>query len=694
MSLTANRLAGTTSPYLLQHVDNPVHWQPWDDTALGAAREADRPILLSIGYSACHWCHVMAHESFEDAEIAARMNQLFINIKVDREERPDLDQIYQLAHQMMIQRPGGWPLTMFLSPHTLTPFFGGTYFPPEARHGLPGFPELLQRVADYYREHRGDIEQQGEAIRDVFRRIETEAPAGPQSGEDPRAIARAQLERHFDDRWGGFGKAPRFPNAPGLELLLRQWRTSALDEEPDMQALYMAALTLRRMAEGGLNDQLGGGFYRYSVDDYWMIPHFEKMLYDNALLLPVYASASQATGEAMFAECASQTATWMIREMQSPDGGFFSSLDADSEGEEGRFYAWDREEVKSLLGEEDFALFAARYGLDQPANFENRWHLHVFQDLEGLAERHQLEPAALQARLDGARERLFAVREQRVRPALDDKILTAWNGLAIAGLAGAAVSLQEPALAKAATHAVDFLRKHSWRDGRLRVSWRDGQVGARGFLDDYAFLGFGLLRLLEARWRSTDLVFATELAEVLLAHFEDPDHGGFFFTSDEHEELLHRPKPLADNATPAGNAIAISFLGRLGQLLAEARYLAAAERALGSAAGHLAQQPDAHCSLLNAREDIEYPELVVIRAGGETLEQWRKTCQALYAPSRMVVAIDADNPELPPGLADKSPQSTAVAYLCAGLSCQAPVTSLSALTQALAPTARRKEVSA
>ena len=688
MSDMRNRLADESSPYLIQHARNPVHWQPWDAAALEEARRQDKPILLSIGYSACHWCHVMAHESFEDAATAARMNELFVNIKVDREERPDLDRIYQLAHQMLVQRPGGWPLTMFLTPATLTPFFGGTYFPPGARHGLPAFADLLERVATYYRDHGNEILAQSDAIRQVFARLESADPGTIDSDGKAMAGARAELARSFDDQWGGFGKAPRFPNAAAIERLLRHWRASALEAEPDMQALFMAALTLRRMAEGGINDQLTGGFCRYSVDDFWMIPHFEKMLYDNALLLPVYAWAAQATGEELFAATAINTANWLLDEMCSPEGGFYAALDADSEGEEGLYYAWDRDEVQSLISAQEFAVFEKRFGLDRKANFEARWHLHVCADVSTIASDLGIDAMQVNARLAAACDVLREARAQRTRPGLDDKILCGWNGLAIGGLAAAAVALRKPEFADAACRAADFLRAHCWHSGRLLASWRDGRARFPAYLDDYAFLGQGLLRLLQARWRSEDLAFAMAIAEALLDHFEDSQSGGFYFTSDDHEALIHRPRPLSDDATPSGNAVAARFLDGLGHLLGETRYVEAARRAFGAAAHAMTELPTAHCSFINALEDHLAPlEIIVIRGAAGELDRWREAAQTIYVPARMVFAIPADAKRLPGLLSERKLLDGTVAYYCSGMTCRAPITDLGQLTRALSESA-------
>ncbi len=380
-----NRLDKETSPYLQQHADNPVDWYPWGEEALSRARDEDRPILLSIGYSACHWCHVMAHESFEDPEIARVMNELFVNIKVDREERPDLDRIYQTAHALLSERTGGWPLTVFLTPDQ-TPFFAGTYFPRESRYGLPGFPELLQRIEELYRTRRADIDQQNTSLREALGRIEARA-AMSDAHLDATALdrARGELAKSFDRTHGGFGAAPKFPHPPMLNRLLRHWAATARDGRDDEPALHMVRFSLERMAEGGLYDHLGGGFARYSVDDHWMIPHFEKMLYDNGPLLALYAEAHAATGDPALARIAEETAAWVMREMQAPEGGYYSALDADSEGHEGTYYVWTQEEVREVVADDDYALFAARYGLDRPANFEGRWHLYGAAPLDALA---------------------------------------------------------------------------------------------------------------------------------------------------------------------------------------------------------------------------------------------------------------------------------------------------------------------
>ncbi|MBX3695832.1 MAG: thioredoxin domain-containing protein [Steroidobacteraceae bacterium] len=686
-----NALAHETSPYLQQHADNPVDWLPWGEAALTLARESGKPILLSIGYSACHWCHVMAHESFEDPDTARLMNELFVNVKVDREERPDIDRIYQIAQQMLTQRSGGWPLTMFLAHDDQRPFFGGTYFPPEARFGLPAFRDLLVRVAEYYREHRDKLRQQNDALMEAFATLESPpADAATPLTDAPLTACRNQLERSFDRVHGGFGGAPKFPHPTTIERLLRDWHATAGSPEPDLHALYMATLTLTRMAEGGLFDHLAGGFCRYSVDAEWMIPHFEKMLYDNGALLATYATAAAATGEPLFARTAAATAAWMLADMQSPEGGFYSSRDADSGGHEGRYYVWTREEVQAALEPQHYPVFAARFGLDRAPNFEGSWHLHGYRSVEDIAGEHGASAAEIGARIDAARAKLLDVRATRVAPARDEKILTSWNAIAIRGLAIAARTLGQPSLADAATRALDFVRAQLWRDGRLLATCKDGRAHLNAYLDDYALLADAILELLQARWRTADLEFAQALLEAMLTHFEDREAGGFHFTSRDHERLIHRSKVFGDDATPSGNGVAATVLQRYGYLLGEPRWLAAAERTLRAGWSGVSRQPQAHTSMLTALEEyLAAPEIVLLRGEQAGIERWRQELARLYAPRRITLAIAADATGLPAALADKPARGRAVAYVCRGSTCGPPLDDLSALLRnlrlALAP---------
>jgi uncharacterized protein YyaL (SSP411 family) len=681
-----NRLAAESSPYLQQHAGNPVDWWPWGPAAFEVARRDDKPVLLSVGYSACHWCHVMAHESFEDPATAALMNTLFVNVKVDREERPDVDKIYQLAQALLTHQTGGWPLTMFLTPEQ-EPFFGGTYFPREARHGMPPFGELLQRVAEYYRTHRDEITRQGPQLREAFLRLMPPSGSGGRLLDDgPLRAVRAELERSFDRDHGGFGRAPKFPQVPSLERCLRHWHASAHGGDADLKALFMASLSLTRMAEGGIRDQLAGGFCRYSVDRQWMIPHFEKMLYDNGPLLGLYAAAHLATGEPLFAAVAGDTAGWVLREMRAPQGAFYSSLDADSDGAEGRFYVWSREEVQATLDPAEYPLFARRYGLDLAPNFEGRWHLHVQQPIETIAAESGRSAAQVETILHGARTKLLARRALRTRPGRDEKILTAWNALMIKGLAVAARALVRPDLAAAATEAVDFIRAQLWRDGRLLASTRDGHAVLPAYLDDHAFLADALLELLQIRWRGRDFEFLVQLVEAMLDRFQDAEQGGFFFTASDHERLIHRSKTFADESLPAGNAIAASVLCRLGLLLAELRYVDAAERTLLAGLASLQDAPLGHVSLAHALEEfLVSPQIVILRGAAPGLEEWRREIARLYAPQRLVFAIPDDAPDLPAALAGKRAGPETVGYVCTGMTCGPPIADLGALVRRLRP---------
>ncbi len=682
-----NHLAEETSPYLLQHADNPVAWHPWNAAALELARRENKPILLSIGYSACHWCHVMAHESFEDEATAEIMNSLYVNIKIDREERPDLDKIYQTAQMLLTRRSGGWPLTMFLTPDSHVPFFGGTYFPNEQRHGLPAFKDLLVRVDQYYREHREEIDKQNASVVDALDRIYASEGQPVALSAEVLDTARNQLEHSFDDKHGGFGSAPKFPHPSNLDRLMRHWAASTAGEHQDQRALHIATYTLEKMTLGGVYDQLGGGFCRYSVDDYWMIPHFEKMLYDNGPLLALCSEAAVATGNPLFARISHETAQWVMREMQSPQGGYYSTLDADSEGEEGKFYVWQRDEVKALLDEKDYDIFAEHFGLDRPANFEGHWNLHVYKELDKLATQFKMSIDELCASLNRSRKILFAVREQRIRPGRDEKILTSWNGLMIKGIAAAGRHLDNPEYIQSAQRALDFIRDTLWQDNRLLATYKDGKAHLNAYIDDYAFLIDGIIELLQAAWRSQDLQFACQLADVLLDRFEDNDNGGFYFTSNDHEQLIQRPRVIADEATPAGNGIAATVLARLGYIMGETRYLDAAERTLKYASKAISESPMVHATLLNAfEEQLTAPQTIILRGNTPALAEWHQACTAPYAPRRISLAIPADAADLPPALAEKSARDSVVAYVCNGMTCSPPVTTLAELENILTET--------
>ena len=639
----------------------------------------------------------MAHESFEDETTAKLMNRLFVNIKVDREERPDLDKIYQTAHQLLAQRTGGWPLTVFLTPDDLAPFFAGTYFPKTQRHGLPSFQELLIGVERAYREQQEAIREQNASLRQALSQLD-----GP-SGEpllDLAALdqARRQLAGSFDKVNGGFGRAPKFPHPTNLELLLRHYAATAATGSPDQPAREMALFTLERMVRGGMNDQLGGGFCRYSVDDQWMIPHFEKMLYDNGPLLTLCCDAWQLSGDGVFRDAAISTADWVVAEMQSEEGGYFSALDADSEGEEGRFYVWDQEQIAARLSADELAVITPLFGLDRAANFEGRWHLHGYRRLAEVAAEQGRDPDAAAALLASAKAKLLAARAERVRPGRDDKVLTAWNALMIKGMLRAGRLLERADYLDSADRALAFLRDRLWCDGRLLATYKDGKAHLNAYLDDYAFLLDALLERLQTRFQTADLDWARALAKVLLTQFQDDANGGFYFTSADHEALLQRPKPMADESTPSGNGIAALTLQRLGHLLGEPSYLDAAARTLGAAAEAIRRIPYAHGTLLMALEEqLNPPEIIVIR--GTTLgtasdakpaarmdaelHRWQQVARSDYAPRRLTLAIPAEVTELPPALAAMQPEARVRAYRCRGTQCEAPSESLEQFKQQL-----------
>jgi hypothetical protein len=688
-----NHLAGETSPYLLQHAANPVEWYPWGDEALARARAEDRPILLSVGYSSCHWCHVMAHESFADQATADVMNACFVNVKVDREERPDLDRVYQVAHQLLTRQAGGWPLTAFLDPHTCIPFFSGTYFPRRARYQLPGFVDLLLRISQAWKEKRTDIEQQGEKMRQAFTQVAAVRPP-PDALPEARLAdeARGALEAAYDARHGGFGGAPKFPMPAVVEFLLRHFACRQRDGHRERATLDMVMSTLTQMARGGIHDHVGGGFFRYSTDAQWLIPHFEKMLYDNAPLLALYASALRIGPDELFEGVVRDAAGWVLREMQHADGGYFCSLDADADGEEGRFYVWRRAEVKQLLDADEYLVVETLYGLDRPANFEGRWNLHRTDAWRAVCERLSLERPRADATLASARRKLFEARARRIRPALDDKVLPAWNGLMIHGMATAAMVLGEPAWLASAQRAADFVRTRLFAGGRLYATWRNGVARHPGYLDDYANMLLGLTTLLQAGWRDEDARLAVALANGVLSRFEDRDGGGFFFTADDHEALLQRLKPAQDESLPPANGTLAHVLAVLGHLFGDSRYLEAAARTLRWARDAMSRQPAAHCTLLAALDgQFSPPELVLVHGPGAAIGAWLDVARAGYRPWRFVFGIANDvplarPPLLPPYLPRMVPaeqRAAPVAWVCKGSSCSLPIRDLGAFAQAV-----------
>src|ERR1700682_90144 len=560
-----NRLINETSPYLLQHAHNPVDWYPWSEEAFAHARLEDKPLLLSIGYSACHWCHVMEHESFENEEIARLMNENFVSIKVDREERPDLDQIYMNAVQMMTQH-GGWPMTVFLTPEGV-PFYGGTYFPAEGRYNMSGFPRILLSVAQAYRDQPDEVKRTAASLLEELRRMSIGKESNELSSIDLLDAAQRNIARDYDSANGGFGNAPKFPPAMNLEFLLRAHQRTG-----DNNSLEIVANTCRKMAEGGIYDQLGGGFHRYSTDARWLVPHFEKMLYDNALLTRHYLHYYQVAREDLARRIVEETLDYVIREMTSPLGGFYSTQDADSEGHEGRFFVWSVEELVETLGEKDAALFGAYYNVTRAGNFEGKNILNVTRSVDEVAKSEKVTVERLQSALETGRQRLFEIREHRIKPDRDEKILTAWNGLMLASFAEAAAILNRDDYAEIAEVNARFLLDNLRRDGLLLRTYKDGSAKLNGYLEDYAFLIDGLLTLFETTGEVAWFDEAQQLSLTMIEEFWDDEDGGFFFTGKSHEELIVRSKDYFDNATPSGNSVAADVLLKLSVLTGNEDY--------------------------------------------------------------------------------------------------------------------------
>ena len=667
-----NRLIHETSPYLRQHAHNPVDWYPWGPEALQTAQRENKPILLSVGYSACHWCHVMEHESFEDETTARLMNELFVSIKVDREERPDVDHIYMSAVQMLTGR-GGWPMTMFLTPDG-KPFYGGTYFPSEDRYGMPSFKRVLVAVAQAYREKPEDVQKTVEQLMSGLQRMEGPRPASGSLDAAAVIAAAAQLAGAFDATYGGLGQAPKFPNEAALELFLRAAHAG------EGRYLDMALHTLRQMARGGIYDQLGGGFHRYSVDERWLVPHFEKMLYDNAQLVPLYVSAYQITGDEFFATVARDTLTYVTREMRSPEGGFYSTQDADSEGVEGKVFLWDVEEVRRILGDEAAEIVCRYWDITEVGNFEHRNILHVTLEVEQLAKMFRRDVDDVRRLLADARVKLLAAREQRVKPGLDDKILTAWNGLMISAYAKAAEALDVEQYREIAVAAVRFIENKLQRGDRLLSTYKDGVAKLNGYLDDYAFFITALLDVFELVQDRRYLERAGALADSLIARFWDDHAGGFFFTSDDHEALIVRSKPAFDGSIPSGNSTAARALLRLYHYTEQSAYLERAEALLGLYVGQMREQPFGFANLWCAVDfHSQQPrEIVVVGtpALSDTdalLRQIRQT----YLPNRTLVLIDPAHMQHLPSLLQGKGQvgGRTTVYVCHRRTCAAPVTS-------------------
>jgi uncharacterized protein len=676
-----NRLAHETSPYLLQHAHNPVDWFPWGEEALALSQAEDRPIFLSIGYSACHWCHVMEHESFENEDTAALMNARFVCIKVDREERPDLDAIYMDAVQAMTGS-GGWPMSVFLTPEG-QPFYGGTYYPPAPRYGMPSFPQVLIAVSDAYANKREDIEGQAERLTASLARSGVIASSGDELSTRILTEAVGKLQQYFDDQYGGFGDQPKFPQPMTLDFAMSQYARTG-----DADNLRIAETTLEKMAEGGIYDQLGGGFARYSVDRIWLVPHFEKMLYDNAQLLRSNLNLWKITGRELFRRVINETTDYVLREMTSPEGGFYSTQDADSEGEEGKFFVWTPAEIEAILGQADAAIFGQVYGVTARGNFEGHTILNIVRPIEQVAKNAGLTTAALEQRLGIMRQKLFIEREKRIKPGRDEKILAEWNGLMIHALAEVGVALDRPDALAAAQNAANFvLDKMSQPDGKLYRTYKDGQAKLNAYLEDYAAFVRGLIALYESTFDLRWLAEASRLTRLFLEQFGDSDGGGLFQTGADHERLVVRRKDFIDNAIPSGNSLAAESLLRLAKLTGTDGYRQEASRIFAPMASAMAQQPTGFGRLLGALDDFLHPSQEVAIVGDPD----DPATQALLAVVRRrylphtVIALARPGEENPlPLLAGRGlVNGKPAAYVCENFACKLPVTGVDELEKLL-----------
>jgi len=662
----ANRLAKETSPYLLQHANNPVDWFPWGDEAFEKARSEDKPVLVSIGYSACHWCHVMEHESFEDEAVAKIQNENFVNIKVDMEERPDVDQVYMSFVQMTTGR-GGWPMNVFLTPDK-RPFFGGTYFPPSQRYGMPSWSQILVSIAEAYRERRDELDHSANEIVGELRRMSVIEPSAGALSHDILDAAFASFSRTFDSVNGGFGGAPKFPPGMSLEFLLRYHHRTG-----DERALHIVTHTLDKMAYGGIYDQLGGGFHRYAVDAIWLVPHFEKMLYDNAQLARVYLHAFQVTGDELYKRIAVETLEYVRREMLDASGGFYSSQDADSEGEEGKFFVWTVSEIEEGLGGEDARKLCSYFDVTTAGNFEGTSILNV------------KNPAAAAPGSD-LLAKLFEHREQRVKPHRDEKILTAWNGLMLAAFADAAGVLNDDEYLAVAERSADFILTELMIDGRLLRTWKDGTAKLNGYIEDYVNVADGLLELFKVTGKLEYLTASRQLADVMITEFWDEESGGFFFTSHDHEELVVRNKDFYDNATPSGNSVAADVLLRLARLTSDDKYERFAVATLRLAASQIRRHPQGFGRALSALEFhlAKRKEIVVVGAPKNVLHA---NILGRYLPDAVVAVSgeSANTAKLMPmfnGRIAKDDKPTA--YVCENNVCERPVTSVVELERLVA----------
>ena len=677
----SNQLAQETSPYLLQHAHNPVDWYPWGEEALGIARAHDRPIFLSIGYSACHWCHVMERESFENEDTAALMNSLFVNIKVDREERPDLDAIYMEAVQAMTGS-GGWPMSVFLTPNG-QPFYGGTYYPPQPRYGMPSFSQVLLAVSEAYKNRREDISSQAQRLTDAIGRTASLSSGGETLGSRTLGEATGKLLQYFDREYGGFGDQPKFPQPMTLEFAMSQYRRSG---DPDV--LRIAEHTLQQMAAGGIYDQIGGGFHRYSVDRIWLVPHFEKMLYDNAQLLRAYLHAWQINGRLEYRRIVDETVDYVLREMTAPEGGFYSAQDADSEGEEGKFFVWTAEEIEAILGKEEADLLGRAYGVTPGGNFEGKTILNLKYTAAELAQHCDAPEDSVAERLSESRQKLFSEREKRIKPGRDDKILTEWNGLMVHALADVGVVLGRDDALDAAAKAAAFILAHmSQENGLLFRSYKDGRARFNAYLEDYTAFARGLVALYEATFELRWLAEAVRLTKIMQSQFADEARGGFFQTGIDHEQLVVRRKDFIDNAIPSGNSMAAELLVRLAKLTGNEDYRAVATRIFQIMEAAMAQQPTGFGRMLSALDDLLSPsqEVAIVGALGDARTQaLLHETRRHYLPHTVLALKEPDSENPLPLLEGRTMvDGQPAAYVCENFSCKLPVTDVEALRHLL-----------
>lgn len=667
-----NRLSLETSPYLLQHALNPVDWYPWGEEAFQKAREENKPIFLSVGYSACHWCHVMEHESFENEQIAQLLNEHYVSIKVDREERPDVDQIYMTAVQLITKR-GGWPMSVFMTADG-KPFYGGTYWPPTSRMGMPGFQDILLKLSDYWRNKRDEVEISAEQLSEAIQEMAAPVFQSAELNEETLQRAVLSLVGIADRKHGGLGGAPKFPHPMDIRVLLRGWKRFR-----NQDALEVATQTLSKMLHGGIYDQLGGGFHRYSTDAYWLVPHFEKMLYDNALLVPAYLEAWQETGHDEFRRAVVETLEYVLREMTAPAGGFYSTQDADSEGEEGKFFVWSEQEILNALGSADAAIFAAAYDVSSAGNWEGKNILNRPEPLAQIAERLHLSVEELQRSLAASRQTLLKLRSQRIAPGRDEKILVSWNGMMIAAMSRAAFVLNDRRFLEAAERAAAFvLANLSDSTGNLLHSFKDGRARFRAYLDDYACLIDGLVELFQASGDEIYLRQALELADVLKEKFWDAEHGGFFYVADDHETLIARTKDVQDNAVPSGNGMAATALAKLGRLCSRNDFVDLATKTIDSFSSLLQEHPRASGQALIAVDFLLGPsqEIVALTPSHEGESAlFLDVIRQEFLPNALFVPVDSSRQLelLAPLVAGKAASGDATkVYVCQLGECLVP----------------------